>query len=291
MRALERVGCRVVYHPDAGGLDDLGAGETCVIDGWVLPEMAKRLTASVATPVLLLHVDPSGTPPPPALLARSRVIVTGGATASAVRALPGGRDVDLICIEPGVPRDWPTKTHYASTARRLLCVANYLPGKGYLRMLRTLDALRDIEWELRAFGNTEIDPGHVELVRRESRTLGCADRVTLHPAAAHADIGREMSAADLLLVLSRHESYSIVTAEAIACGLPVLSHRTGAVERFRESEYVRYVDAMDADALREALRVLIGDPSSYARLANQRRRTPRDWEQVGAELVNWLGVS
>ena len=96
--------------------------------------------------------------------------------------------------------------------------------------------------------------------------------------------------ADLLLVPSRKESYSIVTAEAIACALPVVSNRTGAVARFGASPNVRYVDATDVDELRASLRELMIDPAAYARLCRPSPVRVRAWDRVAREFLDWFGV-
>jgi glycosyltransferase involved in cell wall biosynthesis len=294
LRALEAAGHRVAYHPDAVGLAEIREGDTCLIDGLALPELADRLLDAPGRLVLVLHTDPAASgskgTPSAALLSRSRVVVTGLTTLDAVRALPGGEAADVRWIEPGVPSNWRTRSTYAKTATRLLSVSNYVPGKGYLRLLDALAELSETDWSLRAFGNTDLDPEHAKRVREASAGHGLSPRVRLDSSIDHADVCEEMMAADLLLVPSERESYSIATAEAVACALPVLSHRTGAVDRFCHSGRVRYVDAMDPEALREGLRSLICDPRAYDDLTGPRRGSVRTWETVGVEFVDWLAA-
>jgi glycosyltransferase involved in cell wall biosynthesis len=100
-------------------------------------------------------------------------------------------------------------------------------------------------------------------------------------------VNEEMLRADLLVLLSQHESYSMVTAEAIACGLPVLSCPTGNAESFGRSGLVRHVDHVSAG---QALRGLISDSGDYGRLRRAGHREGRTWLDVGAEFLDWMGV-
>ena len=82
----------------------------------------------------------------------------------------------------------------------------------------------------------------------------------------------------------------MVTAEAIACGLPVLSYRTGNAGEFARSGLVRYLDEKDS-AEAGALGELMEDNGTYARLRRVGARATRTWQDVGSEFVSWLGVA
>jgi len=96
-----------------------------------------------------------------------------------------------------------------------------------------------------------------------------------------------MLESDLLVHFSEHESFSTVTAEAIACGLPVFAHRTGNAHVFGRSGLVYYFDGDDDDAT-AALRALIEDESAYAGLRRINGADRRTWQDVGQEFVTLL---
>jgi glycosyltransferase involved in cell wall biosynthesis len=282
----------VTYHPAMFDLGSLTDRDVLIVDGLVLPRTAPWLMDVSATLVLLLHVVPNpeelgahGDRVLGALYRRSRLVVTGDTTLTSLRdelALDG---VDAVKIEPGVPAHWLTKSGYSDRAQHLLGVANYLPGKGIRRLIDALAPLTDLDWHLTVRGNVDFDPGHYEAMRRRVTELGLTERIDLLGPVPHDTVNEEMVRADLLVLLSQLESYSMVTAEAIACGLPVLSYPAGNAESFARSGLVRHVDQ---DTAGQALRMLISDPREYTTL---RRRAPpesRTWSDVGAEFLTWM---
>ncbi|MGB4058435.1 MAG: glycosyltransferase family 4 protein [Alphaproteobacteria bacterium] len=72
------------------------------------------------------------------------------------------------------------------------------------------------DWILRIIGEGELE----EKLKHQIGTLGLSARVIL--AGTTSDIEKEYRAAAFLAVSSRYESFGLVTAEAMACGLPVV---------------------------------------------------------------------
>jgi glycosyltransferase involved in cell wall biosynthesis len=259
------------------------------VDGLVLPNVATPLLEARGDLVLLLHMVPEALEGDEsameALYRRSRVVVTGDTTLTSLRDDLAFAGVDAVKIEPGVPGHWRAKERYSESARRLLGVANYLPGKGIARLIEALEASRDLDWHLTVRGNTDFDPDHYHAMREMVADYGLRDRIELLGSVPHDTVNDEMLRADLLVLLSEHESYSMVTAEAIACGLPVLSCPTGNADTFGRSGLVRHVDRGSAG---RALRELMSDSMEYARLRRTAPRDNRTWLDVGTEFLRWL---
>lgn len=62
------------------------------------------------------------------------------------------------------------------------------------------------------------------------------------------------SAADVTLLTSKKETFSMVTAESLCCGTPVAGFKAGAPEEITIEEYSRFVDYGDIDALEVAVK-------------------------------------
>lgn len=282
----------VTYHASIGDLEPLSDRDVVIVDGLVLPDSAPKMLDLRARLILLLHVVPEsqafglrGEAVLGALYRRSRVVVTGDSTLTSLRDELALAGVDAVKIEPGVPGHWQAKEHYSDRAHELLGVANYLPGKGIARLIEALATLRDLDWHLTVRGNTDFDRDHYRAMRTLVVKLGLTDRIELLGPVPHDTVNEEMLRADLLVLLSRHESYSMVTAEAIACGLPVLSCPTGNAESFGRSGLVRHVkDGSAAEALRE----LISDSGEYGGLRRTGPRESRTWLDVGGEFLEWM---
>ncbi len=280
MDGLERLGHPVLYHGDQSDLKAVAPGDALIIDGLVLESLATQLLSHAGLRVLLLHMRPDRLPGDTTLSAASHVVVTGESVGEAVRALgvvPADR---LTCIAPAIDDDWQPKSNYAQTPRRLLCLANYLPRKGYERLIDTLGSLTDLDWTLTCHGNADFEPSRFEQVRERVENAGLSARIRIERAVPHNRVNLLMREADLLLQFSVDESYSMVTAEALACGLPVLSHPTGAMRTFAPHGNIRYVDTGDHEAVTHTLHKLLTCPAEYAELRPSGPRPQRTWRDV-----------
>jgi glycosyltransferase involved in cell wall biosynthesis len=291
---LREAGVSLTYHPDPYDFASVDKGDIVIVDSIVMAEMATRLLSVSAQLILLLHVLPDfsraksiGSDVIDSLYRRSRVVVTGETTLESLRRVVVDAGLDVVKIEPGIREDWRAKASYAQRARLLLGVANYIPGKQILRMLDVLRQLRHLPWSMTLHGNSDLDPEYFTAVARRIRACGLRDRVDLLGAVPHEVINEKMLQADLLVHFSRYESYSMVTAEAIACGLPVLSHKAGNYVVFRESGLIRYLET-DATSEAAALAALITDEQAYAQLRPVTRGPTRTWEDVGREFLAWM---
>ena len=63
--------------------------------------------------------------------------------------------------------------------------------------------------------------------------------------------------ADLTVISSRRETFSLVTAESLCCGTPVTGFKAGGPERIAISEFTRFCDWADVDALEENVRGML----------------------------------
>jgi len=288
MQHLRQAGLDVTYHGEPGAIERFCAGDTVIVDSLVVATTAERLLTTNAHLILLLHVIPEGDETVvEALYRRSRIAVTGDSTLTTLRERLASDGVDAVKIEPGVPAHWRSKSRYADTARQLLTVANYLDGKGIERVLDGLLPLKDLPWSWTVYGNCALDPAYFAAVTRKAADYGLSDRVELCGPISHDAVNGQMVSSDLLVHLSDHESYSMVTAEAIAAGLPVLSYRTGNHTVFCRSGLVRYLDhGAFAD---EVLGALIGDCHAYGELRRTGQPERRTWQDVGQQFLDWMG--
>lgn len=102
-------------------------------------------------------------------------------------------------------------------------------------------------------------PGEYVLrVKAESEALGIASRIAW--AGRRSDVPEIMGALDLLVVTSAEESFSLVIAEAMAVGLPVVATAVGGVaESVVDGTNGFVVPAGDATRLVAAIVRLLGD--------------------------------
>jgi len=133
--------------------------------------------------------------------------------------LPNPIDVDAYAVRRRAPRQ-PFRVGFMGSKS---------PNKGLHRLIEVADILREEEVEWHVYG---IDPErnrtpYVEWCLAEVARRGLDDRVTWwgkveDPREAYAEM-------DALMVPSERESFSRVTLEAMACGLPVVATRVGGI--------------------------------------------------------------
>lgn len=169
--------------------------------------------------VWLLHWLPAGHD-----VTRARgVIVTSEFMAAKVRAL-GVRNV-AVC-EPGLEDRYFAQPRRARSGRHVLTVANFVSHKGHFALL---DAMKRVpgEWTWELIG--ALDEALVREFR--ARLGGFASRVTVRGVCSRDEVFDAYERADVFALLSEHESYGMVFAEAVARGVPVVASAVGALPR------------------------------------------------------------
>lgn len=158
--------------------------------------------------------------------------------------------------------------------RRLLMVAMLLPGhtKGMPYLLSALAQLgrERQDWRLDVVGDGPARKDYVQL----AQGLDLEDRVTFHGLKAKASVAELMRTADLLIVPSLFETFSVVAAEALASGTPVLTTRCGGPEEFVTHRVGLVVPAASEQALCEGIDFILSnlgrfDRGDISRYANQ----------------------
>jgi glycosyltransferase involved in cell wall biosynthesis len=206
-------------------------------------------------------------------------------------SLPSDR---VHVAEPGVdPAELAPGT---SSAGALLTVAAVIPGKGHDVLVEALASLPGFSWHCQCVGTLERDPAFVEKLRRRVLDGGIEGRVRFSGPQATADLARSYSAADVLVLPSRAETYGMVIAEALARGMPVVAAEVGGIPEAlgRVADGTRpglLVPPGDPAALRDAIRSWLEDAVLRRRLraaARERRTSLADWSTTTSAVADVL---
>lgn len=81
------------------------------------------------------------------------------------------------------------------------------------------------------------------------------------------------SMADATLLTSKKETFSMVTAESLCCGTPVVGFKAGAPEQIALEEYSRFVEYGNVDALERAMVEMLGEDLNSANICKTALRT------------------
>lgn len=137
--------------------------------------------------------------------------------------------------------------------KRLLVVSLLDPhdNKGLPFLFKALDRLRlrRHDWRLDVVGDGPARPRYEQMVN----DLGFAGKVTFQGIKTKKEVAELMRKSDILVLPSLVETFSIVAAEALSTGIPVLATKCGGPEDFLSPETGCTVAPGSAEALCDGL--------------------------------------
>ena len=173
---------------------------------------------------------------------------------------------------------------------RALCVAQWIPRKGILDLVRAWTLHERSGAVLELVGETDADPVYAASVR-----AAIADApegsITVSGPVDDATLAVAYATADLFVLPSRYEGYGVVYAEALAHGLPVVACNVGPVPEVVGEEAALLVPPGDVEALCGALDLLLNDAGLRDRMSAAARRRARElprWEDTAAGFLRVL---
>jgi alpha-1,3-rhamnosyl/mannosyltransferase len=116
--------------------------------------------------------------------------------------------------------------------------------------------------------------------------LDLGDRVVRPGVVPEEDLPGLFAGADAFLYPTLYEGFGLPVAEAMACGVPVLTSSTSALQEIAGG-YAYLVDPMDVDAIARGIVDLATDPKRRQEFAELGRRRAADfsWERAAAQTL------
>lgn len=217
-----------------------------------------------------------------------------GHAATLALGLPRDR---IITIHNGVDTDRfrPGDVHGIRDSLRIgehellaLSVGNFRHSKGYLVLLEAIRMAqaRGLPYRFVIVGDDKNLIGDEFRARRDA--LGLEGAVSL--LGFRNDIPDLMRAADLYLLSSLDEGFSLTTVQAMATGLPVIATRCGGPEEIIQDGEGLLVEVGSAAALADALTVLAANPHSREQMAASARRAAVERFCVGEMVARYAAL-
>lgn len=240
----------------ARALSQLPDAALVLVDGLLVAREPDALIhhGSRLRPVVLAHMATAALTERAAFRVAQRVIATSDWTRAELIAQDAADPHRIVVAHPGADRA-PATTASASGGR-LLCVAAAAPHKGQDLLVRALADFVDLDhWTCTFVGSLQVAPDFVAELTAAISSAALADRITFTGALTARALDEVYADADLVIVPSRHESYGMVVAEALARGIPVLASATGGIpEAIGGSEAGVIVPREDPRAIATVLR-------------------------------------
>jgi teichuronic acid biosynthesis glycosyltransferase TuaC len=162
-----------------------------------------------------------------------------------------GNVIDTAFFAPGDPDPAGSRTP-PERPLRVLTVGLAAPQKGVDVLLDSIHVLTGtgVAVELVVAGDGRARAP----LEAQSRRLTIDDRCRFVGNVSRSDVRGYLRWCDLYVSASRHESFGVAIAEALACERPVVVTRSGGPESFVEPEYGVIVQPDDPTALADAIR-------------------------------------
>lgn len=224
----------------------------------------------------------------------SLVCTVSSAGAETISRLAGSTPVKLVDNAVDVAQ-FTAGSNGSADARQgdvptVLFVGVLCRRKGALELARASRMLREqglVDWRLVVVGGQGPTPPaeYAEIVA-EFAAAGLSDALV---GPEHGEqVRQRLHSADIFVLPSYLEGQPIAIIEAMASGVPVVGSSVGAVpDLIRDTVEGRIVEPGDVDALAEALRALLLDPSGRARMgaaARARAEQSHDLDQLAERL-------
>ena len=129
--------------------------------------------------------------------------------------------------------------------------------------------------------------GTREFLARLAQELGIDEQVKMLVDVAPADLVNLYNSARVLVYPSFTESFPLPTAEAMACGTPIIcSNTTGFPEQVGEAAVM--VPPADVGQLQDAMRTVVCSPSLQTKLGEEglRRSASMSWRDTAQKTLN-----
>ncbi len=209
------------------------------------------------------------------------------------------RAAAFVCVSEGVAAE--VREHYPAVAGRTLTIyngvdtASFAPGLRREQAQAMRIALRigedqlvaafvGSEWERKGLGPLiealALAPGWILVVAGEGdeqRYQGLADAAGVASAVrwlgVSSDVGQIYELADALVLPSSYETFSLVSFEAAASGLPILATPVNGVRELIAEAENGFLISAEPSVIAERLRRLGADPSLRSRLGAAARET------------------
>lgn len=197
-----------------------------------------------------------------------------------VRVVTVKNGIDTAIFNPDAPRaKEKLRAHYAPNGERLLLhvTAAFSDEEGHIKggehILRLCEKFKGENVRILVAG----DYDHRILPPKNLTFLG---RIT-----DGAKLAALYSAADLTVLSSRRETYSMPVAESLCCGTPVVGFLAGGPESIALSDYTRFVPYGDVDALYTACHEMLSREADSADIAKAAHATYAKEEMYRAYLA------
>lgn len=209
-----------------------------------------------------------------------------GAPASKLQNIPVSVDTNFFTVK---------KRNVNPEKITLVSVGRLVPFKGHLWGIRSVALLKkqDYKIEYIIVGGGQLR----EELEKEAESLGLRDIVTFAGISNQFEIKKYLQQSDIFLMTSVTdpdygvESQGLVTAEAQACGSPVVAFDSGGVKYTLEENETGFIcKEKDINSFAEKVELLINDEKLRTKMGKNARKYVEHYFSENAVLKAWKAI-
>lgn len=180
--------------------------------------------------------------------------------------------------------------HCSPQSRIILCVGTYSQRKSQLHLIEAFRLLRQrgVEAKL-VLAGIIAEKAYYEKVRAAVGASLYKNDITMHVDLPQAELHKLYEQAHVFALPTQEESQGIVFAEAMACGLPVVSTKVGGVPYVVEDGQCGFLSEYgDVASLSSHLESLLCDEALWLRMSEAATQTAKaySWKNIASEIMN-----
>ncbi len=128
---------------------------------------------------------------------------------------------------------------------------------GVIRMISTLEEINNFELHIIGHGKDE------KMLKKLVEDLSIGGKVFFEGLKTNTEVYHYLQKCDFLVMNSRYETFSLICAEAMSCGKPVLATRCGGPDEFVTPLTGLLIDPDDSEALRNSFNYMLTNFGSF----------------------------
>lgn len=160
----------------------------------------------------------------------------------------------------------PRKASFPDFPEKILCVGSYLPGKGQLLLVKALAKIRHLKWTLTMCGIQDFDPHYFKKIQSEIETEKLGSRIFVNPPVSGESLSKAYLEADLFILPSYFENFSMALNDALYCGIPVITTDGGGIPFSVPHNMSVIVPKGNENELKQAIEKVLTDSAYYKNL-------------------------
>jgi glycosyltransferase involved in cell wall biosynthesis len=203
-----------------------------------------------------------------------------------VRVTPNGVDLERFTPDAGTRDRFRREEDVAPDVLVALFVGGDWDHKGLALAIEGFAAARDRGAQVKLW---VVGRGGESRFAELAKRAGVSERMSFF--GAHADVARFYQAADVFVLPTAYETFSLVAHEAAACGLPVVATRVSGIEDLVGADDAGILVSRTPQAVGEALARLATDTALRQAMGaeGRRRAAGLTWDRSVATVVDLYG--